>query len=71
MDGLVGVQPENPLAVAVREGLVSRPGEVLVPVPLYYSRPELTGERHGAVGRARVVDHRLVGEADRRGEDER
>ena len=66
--GLVGIEPGDPVAGAGGQRLVAGPGEVVVPVALEDRRPELPGQGHGAVGRAGVVDDDLVGQALERGQ---
>ena len=61
-EGLVGVEPGDPLPGAVFQGGVAGPGEVVVPVALDDGGAEFAGDVHGGVGRPGVVDDDLVGE---------
>ena len=61
--GLVGVEPGDPVTGAVFQRRVAGPGEVVVPVALDHRGPEVPGDGDGVVGRAGVVDHHLVGES--------
>lgn len=67
---LIGVEPKDPVPAAVFERFVAGSGEVVVPVPLDDSGTELACQRDRSVGRARVVDHDLVNQTGRRGENQ-
>ncbi len=67
---LVGVEPEDPRAMAGRERGVTRPGEVVVPVALDHGRAVRPGDGDRRVARPGVVDDELVGELVRRVEGE-
>jgi hypothetical protein len=71
LHGLVGVDPQDPLARARRQSRVAGGGEVLGPWPFEHDGARSARDVHRVVDRAGVVDDDLVDDAVQRREARR
>jgi hypothetical protein len=60
INDIIGIQPERIIPGRPRERSVAGRGEVINPHEVKHPRPELAGNLHGPIGRARIDHHDLI-----------